>query len=177
MIEVTLALGIIAIGVVAVLGLFPVGAAAGRDAIAETYAAEVANQLMGWMEYQFRNSADWTTTPALPGAEPSETTFAAAAEAGTGGTIFAGVTGGTYKVIRYVDVGGTQDVFDDGTDILDFESVVRVWRSDVDIDTAGASVTVPAAYAVQLNIEVSYPFQLPYAARTKSEYNLELFKR
>jgi len=183
MIEITLALGIIAIGVVAVLGLFPIGAAAGRDAIAETYAAETANQLMSWLEFKFRDTGtDWATfRDTLPSSEPTEADFDATAQTGTGGTIFRGTTSGsangTYKVIRYVDVGGTAEEYDAGTDILDFDSAVRVWRSSVSIDTASGTVAVGSDYAVQLNIEVSWPYQLDYADRNIAEYNLELFNR
>lgn len=52
MIEIALALGVIGIGVVSIFVLFPVGFGATRDAMAETYAANVADQFLHFVRYQ-----------------------------------------------------------------------------------------------------------------------------
>ena len=49
MIEVLLALAVIAVGMTSVLGLFPVGLKASRQAVAENCSADVANQMVTYM--------------------------------------------------------------------------------------------------------------------------------
>ena len=46
LVEVILALGVVAIGVVSIMALFPIGANASRDASMETYAANVSDEML-----------------------------------------------------------------------------------------------------------------------------------
>ncbi len=52
MVEILLALGVIAIGICSVMVLFPVGANATRDAAMETYAANAADQILHMVKYK-----------------------------------------------------------------------------------------------------------------------------
>ena len=72
MIEIILALGVVAVGICSIMVLFPVGAAANRDAQAETYIANTADQILHLVKYNLTSSeTKWnnlvkTTTAALP---------------------------------------------------------------------------------------------------------------
>lgn len=52
MVEILLTLGVVAIGICSVMVLFPVGATATRDASMETYAANVADQMLHMIKYK-----------------------------------------------------------------------------------------------------------------------------
>jgi Tfp pilus assembly protein PilV len=54
LIEILIALGILAIGMVAVLGLFPVGFATTRDAMAESSSADAADQMLHMLQFKLK---------------------------------------------------------------------------------------------------------------------------
>ncbi len=58
MIEVLLALTVIAVGMTSVLGLFPVGLNASREAIAQNCSADVADQMVTYMRVMGESSSD-----------------------------------------------------------------------------------------------------------------------
>jgi len=62
------------------------------------------------------------------------------------------------------------NVYDAGTDIQDFEAILVVWReTNVTIPGPSGPVTITDPnIAITLNLEVSWPAQLPYAQRQKS---------
>ncbi|MCF7854074.1 MAG: hypothetical protein K9N51_04690 [Candidatus Pacebacteria bacterium] len=198
MIEVTLALGVIAIGVVSILALFPVGANASRDAMASTYATGAADELLHMLENNIRAPGGWTTyvwdsaagnddNSVLLENRPSdgavdwdnfniETSGDALNERET---LYQFGTAGTtqtrrFKIIQYSDQdGGTAGKYDPGTDILDFEGIMVIWRSQVVIN----STSMPYEYATALDAEISWPAAAPYTEREKKLFHLELFKR
>lgn len=185
MVELVLALGLVAVGLVSIMALFPIGVSAGRDAMAEGCSGNAAEQLLHRVEYLLRHgTGGWTTrVAAIRNSQPSATQSAdfsidgVTAMANTNGTVFenSAITG-VYKVIRYIDEN------DDGAynitgDILDFEAIMTVWRAQVVIPTPSGSNTLGYGVAVALCAEISWPAKLPYSRRQKSEYRLELFNR
>ena len=69
MIEVTLALGVVSIGIISIMGLFPIGFTATRDATAENYASQAADQLLHRVPYMIRGVPDgWNNIIAVPAA-------------------------------------------------------------------------------------------------------------
>jgi hypothetical protein len=58
LVEVILALGVVAIGVVSIMALFPIGANASRDASMETYAANVADEMLQFVKYRLKEVGD-----------------------------------------------------------------------------------------------------------------------
>ncbi len=58
LVEVILALGVVAIGVVSIMALFPIGANASRDASMETYAANVADEMLQFVKYRLKEVRD-----------------------------------------------------------------------------------------------------------------------
>lgn len=182
MVEIALALAVIALGVISIMALFPIGLNAHRDSMTESYAADVSEQFIHQLEAMIDRPGGWAafiTDPVptrLPTTKPAADYFAGTEAPNTNGTMFTGPAGsGTYRFLRYVDVD------DDGTydddDILDFEAIVVVWQNQVSVPTGAGSSTLPVTTAAALNLEVSWPARLPYAQRQKSFFRKELFNR
>lgn len=172
LIEITLALGVIAVGVVAILGLFPVGSNATRDAIGFTHAAESADNFLQLVENYAQE--DWTFLDSIPDSKPTDSGTHApplgdTGETGSHGTVHTLGANGLYQVLSFHDSDLTDNVL--GNDaIVDFNGVVSVWKEE-------SPVTSNQDIAVLLKAEVSWPAQRPYDAREKEIYALELFKR
>ncbi len=194
MIEIVLAIGVIAIGVISILTLFPVGLKSGRDAMATDYSAQVADEMLHWLEQQIRLETTtpdgWTryitdTNAWLPekSSAPAPKDFSLGAADGHNPEWTLYWKGSpphtVYKLIRYVDQpGGTANKYDSGTDILDYSAIAVVWRSQVTVPgRTGSPVALPYSAAARINVEISWPAQLPYSAREKRTYSLELFHR
>lgn len=189
LIEISIALGVIAIGLVAVVGAFPLAANKTRDAMTETYAAESAEQMLAFIENYLRhdfngdgeNNDNWPTTDTAPSGFPTSNTTPAydlggTAQPGTRESVW-DCGSGVYRIIRYVDKTGgaaVADQYDGGTDILDFEAMVAVWVEKVNYDGTN---DIPYTMAVRLNVEVSWPAVADYDNRQKAYYTTELFKR
>lgn len=202
MVEIALAMAVLALGVISIMALFPIGLSANRDSMAESYAADSADQFVHQIEDLIRRSGGWATYitgGVIPVAKPVTADFAisaASAVPGSNRTLYTGSAPGIFKAIRYVDMpGGTADQYDASVDILDFEAIIVVWRSPSavfdrtgdgftnDDDITGDGVwntddeTKSYSIAVQLNVEISWPARLPYAQRQKSFFKKELFAR
>lgn len=181
MVEILLALGVCAIGICSVMVLFPIGANASRDASLETYSANAADQLLHYLKYQITASqANWDAY--LTNASPQRLPDAKPADPGTlvltdtaawtvqpydlGKNIFKhSTTAGIYQIIN--DRNSTPAV--DNTASIDSRMLVYLWREEV-------MTGVTYATAVRLLLEATWPAELPYAARQKSVFVLEVFK-
>jgi len=164
MIEVAMALAVVAIGVVSIVALFPIGMEASRDAIADSYAADAADGFLHYQATLGKTSGNWANLTGLSPSKPDsgqtgiETTFSSSATSitGTNTKFYASSTPGLFKIAMEPD----------------FSGVFRLWRSDV---TYGGSLTIPNTVAVGLNVEVSWPSQAPYPKRKRALYYLEVF--
>lgn len=58
LVEVILALGVVAIGVVSIMALFPIGASATRDAAMETYSSNAADEMFHMIQFMALNDGD-----------------------------------------------------------------------------------------------------------------------
>ena len=202
MIEIVLALGVITIGVIAVLGLFPVGLNAGRDAVAESHACEAADQFLHYVEFCIRNDLDedgnavadgweywiWdgNTTQEIPGtaAAPNDQTLSLPAwglwQNGTMHDI--GTAGdGIYKIVTFVDSPPSTPPTPplSAGDIRDFQGILAIWQEDIALLDDDANLQTPSNrdIGVALKLEISWPAQADYADRQKSVYHYELFNR
>ncbi len=173
MVEVTLAIAVVGLGITAVMGMFPVAINSSRDAVAESCSGEMATQFISYIEARAVN--DWTVATGLPtsaqdiAASDSDTKDDGSAWASpvTGLNIYA--SGG--KLSSANGVFGVKS----GTD---FSAHVRVWRTDIGDFYSGASaVSILDTYAVKLNIEISWPSSRPFSTREKRYYTREIFKQ
>lgn len=211
MIELALALGVVAIGIAGIMVLFPIGLNASRDSMAETYAAESADQILHYLQFAIRDSsAGWTTWVGefagssftagnIPEAKAADDSLLLQIDysdtdkievvPNTGGALFIqkkepdGDTSdpGVYQVVRYVDrSGGSAGVYDPATDRTDFRAIMVVWQEDIpllDDDSNPTIATATRNIGATVKAEISWPGELPYSARKKATYQLELFNR
>jgi len=179
LLEVVLALAVIAFGVVSVLALLPASLRASRESVADTHSSQSAQHLIQALAASMEAavvSSDWATVAlCLPTAKP------AAAEPEEGWTVWlrqGGMSfwrGGSNSEFYRVDMRR------EGADYSEFAAVCRVWRQPVVIselvDGNWQTRTLPYTDAISLNVEVSWPAQAPYAGRRKALYVLSVFKK
>lgn len=139
LIEIVLALMVIAVGIVGVMGLFPVGLSTNRDAVGRSNAADGAEQFLHYMASRIRN--DWDTTAAFPGEKPNgegENDPEANVVWGTSGLL-------DDANVRFAfSATNEDDVFDPTVDttglfrvqqvtpqnIVDFSGILRTWKEE-----------------------------------------------
>jgi type II secretory pathway pseudopilin PulG len=187
LIELVLAIGLVAVGLCSIMALFPIGIAASRDAMAEGYAADAAEQMLMQLKFACKaSSANWSTyvgtsgdTDYLTSSLPSSTNLETFVHNDTSvctdigapqKNIFRHNTiDGVYKIVSFRDEdgGGTLDA----NDSIDFEAIMAVWQDPINISGTDISRDI----GVRLNLEISWPAQRPYNVRQKSLYVLEVF--
>jgi len=178
MVECALALAVVAIGVVSIVALFPVGMEASRDAIADSYAADSANNFLSYFKGQLQNtSTGWTDyvtgtgSKKLPLSKPYTTTSVPALppdkiEADSWTTLSE-----TPLIENHAEKGVFRIQVKSGNS-ADFCGVFRVWQQDVKYDSTN---NLPTNIARSLYLEVSWPSQAPYDKRRRALYYLEVF--
>ena len=173
LIEIALAIAIIAVGMSSVLVLFPAGLNAVNSASADSCAPDAVQYLTGYLESRIRY--EWKTTrnsniiDNLPNEKPdsAESWHSSAIQANT--PIFASSTNGLFKY--------EQTHMVDGEAVVDFAAAARVWKTDTNhIAVPGQANPVPMGTgSVTVFIEVSYPLEKPYEERETQIYRLDLY--
>jgi hypothetical protein len=183
--------------VIAVLGLFPVGLNAGRDAVAESHACEAADQFLHYVEFCIRNNLDengngvsdgweywiWDgSTAEIPGtADPpnDQTLSLPAGGLWQDGTMHDITGDGVYKIVTFVDSDASTDL--SASDIRDFQGILAIWQEDIALldDDSPPDLQNPSHrdIGVALKLEISWPAQADYADRQKPVSHYELFNR
>ncbi len=183
LVEVTLCIGVVAIGISGVMSLFPVGFNATRNAIGETYSTFAAHEFITYIARNCNNPAKsygsgardfWeeyiypAPSAGMPETIPSEADENAAAfTAVPGSPIYVSDNPGLFRIVQ--GSSGTTD----------FHATVRVWRSRIE-NLYIYNQNVPEIsyqYAAQLRVEVSWPVEKPYAQREKRYYFKEVFRQ
>ena len=210
MVEILLALGVIAIGICSVMVLFPVGANASRDSIMEEYAAASAEQMLNMIKYGLEKNWDTyigtnsgldashlangtltTGTDATPEPDPPDSNVSSVNDnldldkasnwsssnvllGGNAlqGSIFSLTSApNTYfQIVIHRDTATTLSSI--GADKIDFRALGKLWVRRVDFN----GNHLPYTMAARLNLEISWPVEIPYASRQKAYYTLEVFK-
>jgi len=180
MVEVVLGMGLISFGMISVLGLFPVGLNAARDSIAESYAADSADQFLHALVTrlkipnalgQYQNWEDYGK--ALPSTKPSGTEPSAWTQwfSDDNTTLSAGGASNEFYRVEQRAAGAAA---------ADFTAIYRVWREEVTYSEYNAGVwqqvTASEDQALAINMEVSWPAHLEYNRRQKSLFRLEVYK-
>lgn len=185
MIEITLALAVLSIGISSVMVLFPVGVNANKTAVAENNLADIAEYMLGFLQAgvasQWTDDGVRTSGFNLPSSYPDSKAeyddFNSSSHKGE-------------RVIRkengvYLFRQLSQD--DDGNDIEDFAMVVQAWQGDFDdmyyFDPSAVKFEQVKAskpkdyekYCKALCLELSWPAEMPYDEREKRYFRLEIF--
>jgi uncharacterized protein (TIGR02598 family) len=223
LVEVILALGVVAIGVVSIMALFPIGANASRDASMETYAANVSDEMLQFVKYRLKlvedndNEQDkinkrWKDlvgTDTDPGAitetKPTKakldvdiTKLDDTSEWETPDTdIFGDIFESTHTIYQHhtdkqvfqllghrnsddVKLGDTDsDPKKDFATNVDFRAIAYIWKEQIAVDKTQSSDDdkyVPYTSGVRIIVRVTWPAEIPYDARQKADYVLEVFK-
>jgi Tfp pilus assembly protein PilV len=179
MLEVVLALAVIAFGVVSVLALLPASMKASRDSVADTHSAQVGEHLVGVLSVpmeQARTTSIWASTAlVLPTAKPGP------AEPTGGWTRWLSQAGTTLWRAGTDQEFVRAEMRRDDAPAAEFSAVCRVWRQPVTVCELVSGTwqtrTLPWTEAVALNVEVSWPAQAPYAGRNKALYTVNVFRK
>jgi len=174
MVECALALAVVAIGVVSIVALFPVGMEAQRDAIGETFASQTADMLIHYQATLAKTA--WNATLSnTPTSKPGSTetgleTWSTSTSKMTPTTILTPVPGANPSIFKV-------EAINQKTNQADFSGAFRVWRSDVGYKniSTGVLTNLSTDRAQALTVEVSWPSQAPYPTRKRALYYLEVF--
>ncbi len=200
LIEIALAIAIIAVGLSSILVLFPVGLNATNDATADNKIPDIADYMLGYLECQV--AACWRDGEGNPVTENSfiknqltvdENPAGNAKEDETWEPIDDSNAEKATLFYQDVTIGGKnarifkyeQKYQVDGTDVVDFSAVMRVWREAIPFqfskndapDVAVTNHTNPGKSGVALCVEISYPAEKPYAAREKQYFRREIYNQ
>ena len=181
MIEVTLAIAVVGLGMAGIMSLFPVGFQASRDAIGDNYASYSADEIISYLAKAAQR--DWTTTIGTDdstGSIQSEL-YSRIADANTdspGNWNHLTNIGSIYIAGGSVDGQKIFGISQGSTSVVDFSAHARVWKSMITGIWIFNQNAPPITYdkAVKLNIEISWPVEKPYSQREKRYYSVEIFK-
>jgi type II secretory pathway pseudopilin PulG len=195
MIEVALAMAIIAFGMTSILGLFPVGLNAARASIAENSGSDAAEQLAAYLksasEYStvsFNNSfvtaggtiLDHGGLPADAVLDTYSNDFLDAVKT-QNFTNFPRI--GEWQLYR---TGANSSVFfvlqgPEGETSYDFAAMIKIWKTPVTCRFMNDNVAVTNTddgynYSGGINLEISWPIEKKYIEREKKYFYIEANK-
>ncbi|MBQ6470486.1 MAG: hypothetical protein IJJ33_00755 [Victivallales bacterium] len=205
MVEILLALGVVAIGICSIMVLFPIGATATRDAEVVNYASQAADQLLSVLKYNLtydksvtgKSKTAWDKVDALTTVAQTDIESACtAAQANLSSGWVA--PSSTNSILGGEITSGNLFVPQSTTNAQIF---LLVSRSDgntsiADLDTAAtngqidfkaiATLTrqqirvgsndLPYTMGARFVLEIRWPVELPYSAQQSEEYILEIMK-
>ena len=193
LVELTMAIAVIAIGMAGVMALLPVGLNATRDAMGDNYSASMADQFLHIIAQQckmYNASAadgwDWTDSSHIVGKLATSPQFTddtgATSEDSASGGINDWETDTTkflFGNIIFRD-GDSDHLPDDykifriqqtSGNVIDFQASMRLWKEQI----VHEGYNIPYTNAVRLCAEVSWPVDKPYSMREKKYFALEIF--
>lgn len=196
LIEIALAVAIIAVGMSSIMVLFPVGTNAANAAAADNMIPDVADYVLSYLEC--RTQAEWRNASGVAQANGFIGNLAGKLEdlsgddEGADDTKWSDISDtnlssrqlGGKTVFRFKQ---TYEINADGENVKvsDFSAVIRVWAEKVPFrlrktdGSAGAydagDTDSASSYAIALCAEISYPAEKPYAEREKYTFRREIY--
>jgi hypothetical protein len=174
LIEVTLAIGILAIGATAVLALFPLGIDRNKSSIGENYCADAAGDIVSYIEGVAIN--DWNNISVIPTVKKDIKSSSRYENDFTFGALLGGAI---YKVTDAdsesspMSTDGNDGIYGikfssdptaSASSVVDFMGEIQLWRTD-----ANSEITTG------LYLEISWPVTMRYDLRNKNYYYIEIF--
>jgi uncharacterized protein (TIGR02598 family) len=167
LIEIALAIAILAVGITSILSLFPLGMQETRDSIGQNYSSETAQSLFAFITKETYNN--WSIMDYIPTTKPSSK-----------------FTDSNWSYYFETDIwdenAHTLSSDEDGIyglkvstgDTNDFTGEALIWKSQLEnIPEPGDLANYDEAAA--LYMEISWPVEKPYAKREKNYYYMELY--
>ena len=203
LVEVTMAIAVIAIGMVGVMGLFPIGFQASRDAVGDNFSSQLTQQFLQMVALQAKAYT-------VPEYDASGNVIADTGIDGWGNYITGSPQAGCKDINNKItgDKASTSDLqftvnksdpFLGNPDfgiynidknkgvyylesksgnIVDFSAAVSIWQDDLTYDddgTGNADGIISNQYGRRLFVEISWPVKVPYDDRQKRYYMLDVF--
>lgn len=173
LIEVTLAIAVVGIGIAGIMSLFPVALNSSRDSVANNYSSLIADQFITYLTMK-ANTLTWLPSinanpgiPEIPTAKPTtDDSSVSWTPVATGSNISSGSLGSDkiYKITQ------------GSAAVIDFSAVVRIWQGPVnDMHILGWTGALERDFANRIFVEVSWPLTATYDKRLKRCYMVELF--
>ena len=200
LIEITLAIAIIAFGMSSILVLFPTGLQTTTDAVADSVVPDTADYVLsylqamidvGWRDGNGELRTDNKALKALDDSKPDTTA------ADPGGSItfenLDTISSDNEKTVNLFKAKNKKGIylyeqsyyptasedFDKKEKVVDFSAIVLVWKEPKTFlyHENDAPVGFEGDNAATLCVEISYPAVKPYSAREKQFYRLELYNQ
>ena len=187
LIEIALAIAILAVGLTAIVSLFPMGFQEMRDSIGESYSSEVADSMFAYIAREAYDENTWdslfvTDGGSIPASKPTVPGDSTMNPGDWGEAVDANsqwMEGNIFKPTGSSDgIYGLKLMSGDDSSIADFTGEVLLWKSQMENVWADGEFLDPAlSYneAVVLQLEISWPVEKPYDKRRKNTYYFELF--
>lgn len=170
LVEITLAMAVVGIGIAGIMALFVPALEASKEAVAENYSSQAANTLLAYIERV--KKGDWNNQ-FVPGAEPGAP---AALSYGTSGA-YEGLPDtsawGSEVLPHLYSLGGGVYGLKIGNG-SQFCGFAKVWAESATVQNSAGNVSVTDF--VRLKVEVAWPATVPDASRQKRYYVLDLGK-
>ncbi len=183
LVEITLAMGVIGMGIAGVMALMQLGMKSNKNAIGDNYAADAADQFVTYFYGAAANAAMWSIGTNQGLKDPATSIYLSPNNPDGDGSLEGSTTwtdipnsnlqSSTVSGLYRVNQGSTAGV-------ADFEAAVRVWQTQITgvyFSDSHASESIDEDYGIGLNIEVSWPVGKPYDRREKRHYYVEIFNR
>ena len=200
LIEIALAIAIIAVGMSSIMVLFPAGVNASNTAAANNMIPDVADYVLSYLECTIQ--ASWRDAAGYAQANTVAGKFASSQGTEDDDDHGAATSGwndipdtnleyrddfsSSSRIFRYTQSYDITTPAEGTITVTDFQAVIRVWvepiplrlrRADTGALETGTTQTVTNAnaYAMALCAEISYPAGMPYAEREKHLFRREIF--
>jgi type II secretory pathway pseudopilin PulG len=189
MIELTLAIAVVGIGMVGIMALFPVGVNASRDAVGDNYAADSVEQMLTYIATACQDTPatlnNWTTYVGTVATDGRIKEYAYASQLYDDNITVPTTRISNTNIFTTTLGNDIYGIKQPATGNADFTAHVKLWKAKIENMTiAGSTIPELPYYNVTHNIgaariyaEVSWPVEKPYSKRTKRTYSLELFKQ
>ncbi len=184
LVEIIIALSVVIIGIISIMGIFPVGFNASRDAIADSYSGDAADHMLHVITALLKDDWSVITNDDIPNAPPDVSDGSGDI---SGWTLISGTDNLYWK--NYPPASGEkvyrirQATTTTGLGaVVDFDAMIRVWKSPTDaweynsVDGWVKHADTTFKKRVQLNIEISYPAAVTFSGREKTYFVMEVSK-
>jgi hypothetical protein len=192
LIELIIAIGVIGIGFAGIMSLFPVALNSTRDAIGDNYSSHVANKFLIYIARNCNDptkkfdsgTKDFWQEYIYPASSNPMVTDESLIDESTVNFSTPPVEEGIYTSTNKSDGKQNPGLYrvEQGSSsltITDFRATIRIWKSTVKNMCIYQKnyPEIDYAYAVNLNIEISWPSEKPYDKREKRYYTLDVFRQ